>query len=282
MDFRPAENDFVIAADAGLRYLEQAGILADLVIGDFDTLKEIPTGANVVRLNCEKDDTDMLAAVREGIKAGYKEFHIYGGTGGRIDHTSPTAFTRAFKGFHGIVPSALKTENSHIQAFPPIRFHVSVDGGQPLKFRVEDKAAFRVVGLSCPLDKEINKNFEVIPTVWDTALADGALAKLNALQEGIPQGVLGISIHHTEDWKYLIAVRSDKKDDTFEEYWIPACKWAVFEGQGTNRSLQELEKRVIVEWLPTSGFTYANSPDIEVYIKADPREAVYEYWIPIL
>ena len=87
MDFRPAENDFVIAADAGLRYLEQVGIPADLVIGDFDTLEEIPTGANVVRLSCEKDDTDMLAAVREGIKAGYKEFHIYGGTGGRIDHT---------------------------------------------------------------------------------------------------------------------------------------------------------------------------------------------------
>ena len=78
MDFRPAENDFVIAADAGLRYLEQVGISADLVIGDFDTLEEIPTGANLVRLNCEKDDTDMLAAVREGIKAGYKEFHIYG------------------------------------------------------------------------------------------------------------------------------------------------------------------------------------------------------------
>ncbi len=157
-------------------------------------------------------------------------------------YESPTAFTRAFKGFHGIVPSALKTENSPIQAFPPIRFHVSVDGGEPLKFRVEEKAAFRVVGISCPLDKELN----------------------------------------TEDWKYLIAVRSDKKDDTFEEYWIPACKWAIFEGQGTNHSLQQLEKRIITEWLPTSGFTYANSPDIEVYIKADPQEAVYEYWIPII
>ena len=197
-------------------------------------------------------------------------------------YESPTAFTRAFKGFHGIVPSALKTENSPIQAFPPIRFHVSVDGGAPLKFRVEEKAAFRVVGISCPLDKELNKNFEVIPTVWDTAFADGTLTKLNALQESIPQGLLGISIHHTEDWKYLIAVRSDKKDDTFEEYWIPACKWAIFEGQGTNHSLQQLEKRIITEWLPTSGFTYANSPDIEVYIKADPQEAVYEYWIPII
>ena len=197
-------------------------------------------------------------------------------------YESPTAFTRAFKGFHGIVPSALKTENSHIQAFPPIQFHVSMDGGQPLKFRVEEKAAFRVVGISCLLNKELTKNFEVIPTVWDMALADGTLTKLTSLQESRPQGLLGISVHHTADWKYLIAVRSDKKDDAFEEYRIPACKWAIFEGKGTNRSLQELERRVITEWLPTSGYTYANSPDIEVYIKADPQNAVYEYWIPIL
>lgn len=197
-------------------------------------------------------------------------------------YESPTAFTRAFKSFHGVVPSALKTENRPMQAFPPIQFHVSMDGGVPLKFRVEEKAAFRVLGVSCPLNKELARNFEVIPTVWDTALADGTLTKLSALQESRPQGLLGISVHHTENWKYLIVVRSDRKEDSFEEYHIPACKWAIFEGQGTNRSLQELEKRVISEWLPTSGYTYANSPDIEVYIKADPQEAVYEYWIPII
>ena len=197
-------------------------------------------------------------------------------------YESPTAFTRAFKSFHGVVPSTLKTECSPLQAFPPIQFHVSMDGGQPLKFRVEEKAAFRVVGISCPLNKELTKNFEVIPTVWDMALADGTLTKLTSLQESKPQGLLGISVHHTADWKYLIAVRSDKKDDAFEEYRIPACKWAIFEGKGTNRSLQELDRCVITEWLPTSGYTYANSPDIEVYMKADPQNAVYEYWIPIL
>lgn len=197
-------------------------------------------------------------------------------------YESPTAFTRAFKSFHGVVPSALKTENRPMQAFPPIQFHVSMDGGQPLKFRVEEKAAFRVVGISCPLNAELTQNFERIPTIWDTVLSDGTLAKLSALQERKPQGLLGISIHHTESWKYMIAVRSDRQADVFEEYLIPACKWAIFEGQGTNHSLQELEKRVITEWLPTSGYTYANSPDIEVYNKADPKNTVYEYWIPIV
>ena len=86
-DFQPAAGDFVIAADAGLRCLEKQGIRADLVIGDFDSLKCIPGHPNTVVLSAEKGDTDTLAAVREGIRAGYANFHIYCGTGGRIDHT---------------------------------------------------------------------------------------------------------------------------------------------------------------------------------------------------
>lgn len=87
LDFVPSDGDLVIAADAGIQYLEQRGIRADLVIGDFDSLCHIPTHPNTKVLNPEKDETDMLAAVREGITADYREFHIYGGTGGRIDHT---------------------------------------------------------------------------------------------------------------------------------------------------------------------------------------------------
>lgn len=87
IDFRPTKNDFVIAAGAGLRYLEQAGIGADLVIGDFDTLNTVPQHPNVISLSTEKDDTDMLAAIREGVNSGYSVFYIYCGTGGRIEHT---------------------------------------------------------------------------------------------------------------------------------------------------------------------------------------------------
>ena len=87
LDFTPTSTDYVIAADAGLRNLEHCGITADLVIGDFDSLNNIPSHPNTKILSPEKDDTDMLAAVREGIKAGYSVFHIYCGLGGRIDHT---------------------------------------------------------------------------------------------------------------------------------------------------------------------------------------------------
>lgn len=94
--------------------------------------------------------------------------------------------------------------------------------------------------------------------------------------------ILGVSVHNEKEWKYYIAVCSGKMTDEFEPYNIPAAEWAVFYGRGTNRSLQELERRVIMEWLPSSGYEYANIPDIEVYIKADPRDMIYEYWLPVV
>jgi len=80
-------SDFVIAADGGFDALPAYGVTADLAVGDFDSLAAPPTSGNVIVLPKEKDDTDMAAALREGEARGYKLFHLYGGTGGRLDHT---------------------------------------------------------------------------------------------------------------------------------------------------------------------------------------------------
>ena len=81
------EGDFIIAADKGLLYLQNLGITPNLVIGDFDSLGHTPNGRNIIVLPCEKNDTDMGAAVAEGVMRGYKNFILYGASGGRADHT---------------------------------------------------------------------------------------------------------------------------------------------------------------------------------------------------
>lgn len=84
---KPCRNDYIIAADGGYGYLQMERTEPHLVIGDFDSIKEIPHHPNLIVLPKDKDDTDTMAAVREGLKEGCHTFHIYGGTGGRMDHT---------------------------------------------------------------------------------------------------------------------------------------------------------------------------------------------------
>lgn len=96
LDFTRKENDFVIAADGGLTYLQEKKIKPDLIIGDFDSITETPLHSDLIKLSVNKDDTDTLAAVRKGIQLGYDNFKIYCGTGGRIDHTMANIQTLAF------------------------------------------------------------------------------------------------------------------------------------------------------------------------------------------
>ena len=91
------DTDYVIAADGGLMYCGVLELEPDLILGDFDSLDgeyakaveaikaQLPE--KVVTLPVEKDDTDMLAAVKHGLKMGYRSFRLYGANGGRLEHT---------------------------------------------------------------------------------------------------------------------------------------------------------------------------------------------------
>ena len=98
---RPCGDDFVIAADGGYAVCQSEGIVPDLILGDFDSLGWVPVEGNVLRVPVEKDDTDMMLAVKEGLKHGCNCFHIYGGTGGRLDHTIANLQTLLYIKTHG-------------------------------------------------------------------------------------------------------------------------------------------------------------------------------------
>jgi len=85
--YSPGQDDYIIAADAGYSELIQRGIEPDLVVGDFDSLGSAPAHPNIKLSPAEKDDTDMMLAVKQGLMRGYKSFVIDGGLDGRLDHT---------------------------------------------------------------------------------------------------------------------------------------------------------------------------------------------------
>lgn len=202
---------------------------------------------------------------------------------GKYGYQSPTAFNRAFRSVHGIAPSAVKNEGVSVKSFPPITFKITVKGVEEMNYRIETKEAFRIVGVSVPLQKDIEKNFAVIPQKWQEISTDGTLQRLIGMMDTPPMGVLGISTcNDTEPWRYYIAVSTSQEKGELSEYIVPQATWAVFPGEGTNESIQELERRIVTEWLPTSGYEYGNAPDVEVYLNPDPQNAKYEVWIPVV
>ncbi len=83
----PHADDMLIAADGGVQVVLNVGLTPDLVIGDFDSLGYCPHELKPIVLPCEKDDTDMLSALKQGLQREYETFLLYGGMGGREDHT---------------------------------------------------------------------------------------------------------------------------------------------------------------------------------------------------
>lgn len=103
------DASLLIAADGGADQAASRGVTPDLIVGDFDSITSPPLpdagpgdqgrsrvsfsnqpghhSPIVKRLPAEKDDTDMLAAVKLGWEQGCRIFQIYGGLGGRMDHT---------------------------------------------------------------------------------------------------------------------------------------------------------------------------------------------------
>jgi thiamine pyrophosphokinase len=96
-DEDPCDARIFVAVDGGLERLLALGIEPDLVLGDFDSLgkkygsylEEVrrTSPESIVRLPCEKDDTDTLHALRVCMDRGCREFLLLGALGGRLDHT---------------------------------------------------------------------------------------------------------------------------------------------------------------------------------------------------
>ncbi len=85
---KPKKGDLVLVADGGYKKLKNTDVKVDFLIGDFDSLCDLPTFENIIRLPKEKDFTDTMYCVNEGIKAGCEVFNFYFASGGkRIDHT---------------------------------------------------------------------------------------------------------------------------------------------------------------------------------------------------
>lgn len=114
-------GDFVIAADGGFRTCKEAGIVPDLLIGDFDSLAQGDCPADCcpcVKLPVEKDDTDTIAALKEGLRRGFTRFELHAALGGDVGHELANLQALLFLREHG-AHATLHGQGQRVVAIAP-------------------------------------------------------------------------------------------------------------------------------------------------------------------
>jgi len=201
----------------------------------------------------------------------------------KYGYSSPNSFNRAFKALHGISPSDVKKDGISIKAYLPLFFELTIKGAQAMDYRIEKKTAFRIVGIKLRTTMENGECYRSTPEFWNDLMKDGGQEDIMALMNGEPAGLLGLSNYSmdfgTSEFDYYIACASNKPvPDGMSEFTVPASTWAIFTCTKKEAdAVQKLEQRIVMEWLPTSGYQFAKAPDIELY-----SEEVWEVWIPVI
>ena len=204
----------------------------------------------------------------------------------KYGYESPTAFNRAFQGVHGVTPSMAREEGVLLKAFPRISFSISIKGEAEMNYRIEKRDAFKIVGVKEHFDMSLEESFRNVPLFWQKTVQSGAVPQILSAMDREPYGLLGVSTcMNGRDFDYYIAVASSRPaKEGMAEYEVPACTWAIFDCVGPMPlALQDLQKRIVTEWLPSSGYEYADAPDIEVYPEGDQMSAEYrcQAWLPV-
>ncbi|WP_193750880.1 AraC family transcriptional regulator [Bacillus coahuilensis] len=206
----------------------------------------------------------------------------------RYGYETPESFSKAFRKAHGVSPSQVKKTGKALKAFPRISFHIQLKGEMEMNYRIVEKDAFQVIGVSKVVSTVNGENHQVIPTFWDEVNESGVdekIAKLAGNQEYV--GVCMDFDHPNERFTYFIGAEdlANVTQSELEKREIPRNTWAVFESVGPMpHAIQAVWQRIYSEWFPSTGYKHAGGPEFELYLPGDVTQEDYrcEVWIPIM
>lgn len=114
-----------IGVDKGAYIALQANIPLVCAIGDFDSItleqRELLSAyTNLITLPERKNETDSEAAIHYALSKGYDDITLYGGFGGRIDHTMANMYLL----MHRDYPLILEDEQNKVQLLTPGKYTI--------------------------------------------------------------------------------------------------------------------------------------------------------------
>jgi len=201
----------------------------------------------------------------------------------KYGYESAISFSRAFQALQGVTPT--KARSGHIlKSYPRLSFNLSIKGNSPLDYQIISKAKFKMVGIKEIVSKIDDKNLHRIPELWRSHYMEKM--ELAKLSKELKQYVYGVTMNFTDNsFDYYIATMTDEITKGYmKEIKIPKATWAVFKCIGSLPDAQyNMWRRIFTEWLPFSGYTLLEIPEIEWYSDGDIYSSTYEseIWLPV-
>ena len=203
----------------------------------------------------------------------------------KYGYESPDSFSRAFCKFHGITPSAAREPGAVLRSFAPLK--IVLEGGNTMNYRIETKPAMTFIGhkqrcSGAPTNPEVKKRETFVH--WTTSRSYQRTMK-SLLRE--PNVWYDVYTDFTDEgFDHYIAVISDQNMAFgLEQISVQESLYAVFETEHQESPDEQwlpLMKRIVSEWLPSSGYILAEKPQINRVVMAEKTTERYmEIWIPI-
>lgn len=202
----------------------------------------------------------------------------------KYGYQSMDGFTRAFKKWCGFLPSEVM-KNGISKTFPKLSFVITVKGGINMEFRIEDKPAFNLVGVSkrVPMQFE-GVNNEIVKLAQ--SITEEQRKEMHSLQNIKPYEIVNASyeadanfLKEEGDLTHLIGVltTTNQVSDQLEKVPVDAYTWAIFPNEGPFPStLQNTMAKVYSEWLLSSDYEVINAPTFS-FTKMDRDKKDYAY-----
>ncbi|MFZ5969199.1 MAG: AraC family transcriptional regulator [Bacillota bacterium] len=209
----------------------------------------------------------------------------------KYGYQSMDGFTRAFKKWSGFLPSDV-IKKGISKSFPKLSFIITVKGGITMEFRIEDKPAFNLVGVSkrVPMQFE-GVNNEIVKLAQ--SITDEQKEEMHSLQNIEPYEIVNASyeadanfLKEEGDLTHLIGILTTENQvsDLLEKVPVGAYTWAIFPNEGPFPStLQDTMAKIYSEWLPSSDYEVINAPAFS-FTKMDKNKKDFAYsevWIPV-
>ncbi|MFA2811600.1 AraC family transcriptional regulator [Bacillus mycoides] len=210
----------------------------------------------------------------------------------KYGYNSPDSFTRAFQNLHGITPSEARNTIRSLKAYSPMTFQLSIQGGNEMNYRIEEKEPFQIIGIQKRVPIVFNGVNEEIASMWES-LTPQSIQTLKMLSNVNPNGIISASTNFSEgrmeekgELDHYIGVATTKDcPEQFAQLEVAASAWAIFEAVGPfPDALQNVWGRIYSEWFPSSNYELAEGPEILWNESKDVSSPNFrsEIWVPVL